>query len=132
LEPTDDTAIPLVPTWSVDELLSSYPKPSISPETFARLHELSALISPEGGTPEYVRLSRELGDLVKLVEAVRLADLPHEEGTIPDGRVRAEGTHIRLEDVKDAEGVEDVLPQSELMARAAQTRDGFYEILTDR
>ena len=66
LAPTDDTAIPLKPTWSINKLLESYPKPSLSPETIARLHKLSALVPPVEGTPEHARLTRELNDLVNL------------------------------------------------------------------
>jgi hypothetical protein len=132
LVPTDETGIPLQPTWSVDELLSSYPKPSIAPEMLARLHTLCALRSPVEGSTEHARLSHELGDLVKLVEAVRLADVPQEEGTIPDGRVRAETSRIALEREEDIYNIEDALPQEALLARAARTRDGFYEIPTNR
>ncbi|KAH9999361.1 hypothetical protein BJV77DRAFT_1064268 [Russula vinacea] len=73
---TDDCAIPLKPTWSVDELLSSYPRPTISSSALRRLHVLSALIPPEEGTSAHSRLTRELEDLVKLVESVRLFNTP--------------------------------------------------------
>ncbi|KAF8268262.1 hypothetical protein EI94DRAFT_1915594, partial [Lactarius quietus] len=73
---TDDCAIPLKPTWSVDDLLSSYPRPTISSLALDRLHVLSALIPPEEGTPEHAKLIRELEDLVKLVESVRLFNVP--------------------------------------------------------
>ena len=72
---TDSHAIPTRPTWSVNELLSSYPKPQISPATLKHLHELSALIPPEEGTPEHAKLTAEMENLVKLVEAVKLVDV---------------------------------------------------------
>ncbi|VDB92626.1 unnamed protein product [Peniophora sp. CBMAI 1063] len=131
LVPTDDTGIPLQPTWSVDELLASYPKPIISPDTLSRLHRLSALVPPANGTAGHSRLTQELEELVKLVEAVRLAEAPEgAAGEIPDGRVMAVEASIPLDRVPDA--AEDVLPREELLARAARTRDGLYEIPNDR
>lgn len=130
LVPTDDTGIPLQPTWSVDELLASYLKPTISPETLSRLHRLSALVPPAEGTPEHARLTHELEELVKLVEAVRLAKAPETADEIPDGRVMALDACISLDRLPEAE--EDALPQKELLARAVRTRDGFYEIPNER
>ncbi|KAF9815544.1 hypothetical protein IEO21_04544 [Rhodonia placenta] len=71
---TDACGIPVRPTWSVDELLSSYPKPTIPPSTLKRLHELAALVPPVEGTPEHTKLTREMEGLVRLVEAVKLVD----------------------------------------------------------
>ncbi|KZV76649.1 hypothetical protein PENSPDRAFT_679996 [Peniophora sp. CONT] len=131
LVPTDDTGIPLQPTWSIDELLASYPKPTISAETLSRLHRLSALVPPAEGTPEHARLTHDLEELVKLVEAVRLAEVPEETADeIPDGRIMATDACIPLDRVPEVE--EDALPREELLARAARTRDGFYEIPNDR
>ena len=96
---TDENAIPIRPTWSVNELLSSYPRPAISPATLKHLHALSALIPPEEGSPEHAKLTEEIQDLVKLVEAVKLVDTKSVGNTndIPDGRIWAEGTGIDLE-----------------------------------
>ena len=71
---TDSCGIPVQPTWSVNTLLSSYLTPTISSATLSRLHDLSALIPPADGTQEHSILKREMEDLVKLVEAVRLVD----------------------------------------------------------
>ena len=106
---TDSCGIPIHPTWSVNELISSYPTPTITSATLKRLHELSALIPPVEGTTEHGTLKREMEDLVKLVEAVKLVDLSDDtgegsaEGLIPDGRVWAEGTGIQPTDLPPAE-----------------------------
>src|SRR6266403_262481 len=90
---TDDCAIPLKPTWSVDDLLSS---------SLHRLHILSALIPPKEGTLAHSRLTRELEDLVKLVESVRLFNAPGASSTVDttlDSRIWAEGMGIDLQKV---------------------------------
>ena len=95
---TDENAITIRPTWSVNELLSSYPRPAISPATLKHLHALSALIPLEEGFPERAKLTKEMQDLVKLVEAVRFVDTDSvcDENDVPDGRIWAEGTGIDL------------------------------------
>ena len=125
--------IPLHPTWSVNDLLSSYPTPTITSSTLKRLHELSALVPPEEGTPEHDSLKRELEDLIKLVEAVKLVSLGDEvsaEKQIPDGRVWAEGTGIRSTDVPaEADGE---VTGSALLRFANRTSDGLYVVDADR
>lgn len=134
--PTDNFGIPLKPTWSVNELLSSYPTPTITPATLKRLHELSALVPPEEHTQEYATLKREMEGLVKLVEAVKLADLNRgdgsvaKDGDIPDGRIWAE-----------ASGIQSLPPQVDipgeitgagLLQFAERTTDGLYIVDADR
>jgi hypothetical protein len=127
---TDQYGIPLKPTWSVQELLSSYPAPSITPATFKRLHELSALLPPEEGTPDYARLKHELEDLIKLVEATKLIKVEDTESTgIPDGRVVAEGSGIPL-DRTPHHG--DVARGQNLLSYASRSTDGMYVIETNR
>ncbi|KZS98098.1 hypothetical protein SISNIDRAFT_481960 [Sistotremastrum niveocremeum HHB9708] len=70
----DELGVPVRPTWSVNELLSSYPKPTLSDEKFKRLHELSALVPPQEGTPEHAELKSRMEELIRLVEAVKLVD----------------------------------------------------------
>ncbi|KAF8915848.1 hypothetical protein CPB85DRAFT_1387283 [Mucidula mucida] len=70
----DECGVPLRPTWSVNELLSSYPKPILSDDALVRLHQLSALIPPKEGSSEFRKLKAEMEDLVKLVEAVKLVN----------------------------------------------------------
>ncbi|KAH7931275.1 hypothetical protein BV22DRAFT_998751 [Leucogyrophana mollusca] len=130
---TDSCGIPLEPTWSVKELLSSYPTPSISPATFRRLHELSALQPPTEGSPEYNSLKSELEELVKLVEAVKLIKIEDTgDGLIPDGRIWAEGTGIPLTHTSN-EGEETCSDQGQdLLSHASRTSDGMYVVEADR
>jgi hypothetical protein len=132
---TDDCAIPLKPSWSVDELLSSYPRPTISPPALRRLHALSALIPPEEGTPEHVKLSRELEDLVKLVESVRLFKGPGASNpvdTAVDARVWAEGSGIDLKKTPPGDRDQEALDPTDLLSHARRTEDGLYVIHSDR
>ena len=126
---TDSCGIPLQPTWSVNELLSSYPSPTISTTTFKQLHALSALIPPEEGTLEHDELKRELEDLVKLVEAVKLVKVEevYENG---DGRIWAEGTGIPLSGstTENAKSME----APSLLRHATRIHDGFYVVDADR
>ncbi|KAF8843167.1 hypothetical protein BDN67DRAFT_964817 [Paxillus ammoniavirescens] len=128
---TDACGIPLKPTWSVRELLSSYPSPSISSATLKRLHELSALVPPTEGTPEYDLMKKELEELVRLVEAVKFIKAEDSAvGSIPDGRIWAEGSGIPLTKVVDAKN--DEVHGRELLKHASRTIDGMYIVETDR
>jgi hypothetical protein len=132
---TDDCAIPLKPSWSVDDLLSSYPRPTISPSTLRRLHVLSALIPPKEGTLEHVKLSCELEDLVKLVESVKLFKGPGASSpvdTAVDARVWAEGSGIDLKKAPPWDRDQEALDRTELLSRASRTEDGLYVIYSDR
>ncbi|KAH9927114.1 uncharacterized protein BXZ73DRAFT_90806 [Epithele typhae] len=127
----DSTCIPLKPTWSVNKLLSSYPRPTITPSTLKRLHELSALIPPAEGTPQHDKLTREMEELVKLVEAVKLVDVSDvaEDGAVPDGRIWVAGEGINLDaptqDVDEVDG-------RALLAHASRTIDGMYVVESDK
>jgi len=132
---TDDCAIPLKPVWSVDDLLSSYPRPTISPPALRRLHVLSALIPPEEGTPEHIKLTRELEDLVKLVESVRLfkgPGAPSAVDTAVDARVWAEGEGIDLKQAPRGDRDREALDPAELLSQASRTENGLYVIHSDR
>jgi hypothetical protein len=101
----DHVKIPVEPTWSVRELLGSYPYPKIDDETLDKLHRLSALTPPpstttannSGEKDERSDLKAHLEGLVKLVNAVRLADVSDATGKlqseveretgVPDGRI---------------------------------------------
>ncbi|KAI0722190.1 hypothetical protein C8T65DRAFT_134757 [Cerioporus squamosus] len=132
LAEVDFTGIPLKPTWSVHELLSSYPRPTVPAATLKRLHELSALIPPLEGTPEHVKLTQEMEELIRLVEAVKLVDVSEvaEDGPVPDGRTWASGEGVR----RDAE----VLPETEavsgrsLLHHASRTIDDLYVVEADK
>ncbi|KAK2466445.1 hypothetical protein APHAL10511_002087 [Amanita phalloides] len=120
---TDTCGIPLKPTWSVYELLSSYPKPAISSATLKHIHELSALIPPEEGTPEYEKMQQELGELVKLVEAVKLVDT---DGVQFTRRDYEEDWDRTMEKAADGE-----MGQS-LLVHASRTAEGLYIVDADR
>ena len=126
----DATGIPLKPTWSVNELLSSYPRPTITPATLKRLHELSALIPPVEGTPDHAKLTREMEELVKLVEAVKLVDISRhaEDNSVPDGRIWAIGESVQLDALAEAEGIDG----RTLLPHATRTMDGLYVVESDK
>ncbi|KIK65587.1 hypothetical protein GYMLUDRAFT_39063 [Collybiopsis luxurians FD-317 M1] len=124
---TDSYGLPIEPVWSVNELLSSYPKPHLSPETFKHLHNLSALIPPEEGTPEFIKLKKELEELVRLVEAVKL--------------VNTEG--VQLSELRPVlgDGAEEEVQEEEkevtetgraLLKYASRTSDEFYVVEADK
>jgi Asp-tRNA(Asn)/Glu-tRNA(Gln) amidotransferase C subunit len=129
---TDECGIPLQPTWSVDELLTSYPRPTLSSDALTRLHTLSALIPPEENTLEHSEMKSEMEDLIKLVEAVKLVDTEgmDEDGVVPDGRVWADGTGIPLSGAETVE--EDCVDGSSLLCHAARTSNGLYVVEADR
>ena len=131
---TDEHGIPARPRWSVNELLSSYPKPTISPVTLKHLRTLGTLSPPEGGSPDHAKLMEEMQNLVKLVGAVKLADVDSVDDAhgVPDGRIWAEGTSIDL-------GVEPIpVDESEVQGRDLLkyarnvSPEGLYFIDSDR
>ncbi|KAH9894393.1 hypothetical protein C8Q73DRAFT_790938 [Cubamyces lactineus] len=134
LTEVDASGIPLKPTWSVNELLSSYPRPTITPAMLKRLHELSALLPPEEGTLEHTKLTEEVEDLVKLVEAVKLVDVGEvAEDGVPDGRIWAKGEGINLKAVPHDDAVDsEAAGGRALLAHASRTMDGFYVVETDK
>lgn len=135
---TDSHGIPVRPTWSVNELLSSYPKPTITAATLEHLHELSALIPPEEGTPEHQKLTDEMENLIKLVEAVKLVDpelLPQtKDGEVPDGRIWAEGFGIELtrEKSSGSPAAQGEVHGQALLDYAARTENNLYVVDADR
>ncbi|RPD66702.1 hypothetical protein L227DRAFT_1109 [Lentinus tigrinus ALCF2SS1-6] len=132
LAEVDSTGIPLSPTWSVHELLSSYPRPTISPAILKRLHELSALVPPSEGTTEHAKLTQEMEELVRLVEAVKLVDVSEvaEDGPVPDGRTWASGEGVRL----DAQALEkaQIVGGRALLEHASRTMDDLYVVQADK
>lgn len=133
----ENDPVPSQPTWSVHELLSSYPRPSISPTTFEKLHHLSALIPPEEGSDEHMRLKHELEEMVRLVDAVRLVDtssVATEDGIIPDGRVRPEEEGIMLASNSREMEFEDPETESgtQLLKHASRTKNGCYVVEAER
>ncbi|KAJ7276105.1 hypothetical protein B0H12DRAFT_1083654 [Mycena haematopus] len=112
---TDSCGIPHRPTWSVNELLSSYPVPSLAPRTLKHLHDLSALVPPEEGTTKYRKLNTELEELIRLVEAVKMRDDPGKQGV-----------ELILAHKSPPNGGRS------LLKHAARTRDGFYIVDADK
>ena len=131
---TDEDGIPVRPTWSVNDLLSSYPKPTISPATLKHLHTLSALIPPEEGSPEHKRLTEEMQELVKLVEAVKLVNTDSVDGGdgIPDGRIWAEGTGINLDAEPILANEKEVQGRDLLKYAKNVSSEGLYLVDSDR
>ena len=131
---TDEYGIPIRPTWSVNKLLSSYPKPAISPATLKHLHALSALIPPEEGSPEHAKLTEEMQDLVKLVEAVKLVNTETvgDENNIPDGRIWAEGTGVDLDAEPITADKDEVQGRGLLKYAKKVSPEGLYLIDSDR
>ncbi|KAI0092458.1 hypothetical protein BDY19DRAFT_903275 [Irpex rosettiformis] len=133
LAAVDEDGIPLRPTWSVNELLSSYPRPTISPSTLKRMYKLSALVPPAEGTREHADITRELEDLVKLVEAVKLVHVDEKvaytDHGIPDGRIWEEGTGIPLEkSSKPGAVVKEEAHGRALLEHAQRTHNGLYVV----
>ncbi|KAI0047300.1 hypothetical protein FA95DRAFT_1582714 [Auriscalpium vulgare] len=133
----NDLAIPLKPTWSVDKLLSSYPRPTIPSPTLERLHRLSSLRPPETGTKEHQLLSGELEDLVKLVEAVKIADVGAAEPAlgnelVPDGRIWPDHAGIELGERSAGEVPAETLESQQLLSHATRTENGLYSITSGR
>ncbi|KAF7301539.1 hypothetical protein MIND_00719400 [Mycena indigotica] len=119
---TDTAGIPTSPTWSVNELLASYPRPTLSTHALTRLHNLSALVPPKENSPEHAKLKSELEDLIRLVEAVKLVDTT---GVSPYRRGTISSTHPQPQPQSAEDG-------RALLKHAKQTKDGFYVVNTDR
>lgn len=128
-----DNLIPSKPTWSVNELLTSYPKPTLSDAALQHMHVLSALIPPEEGSPEYVKLKAEMEEMIILVEAVRLSKSAGKEPAPLHSQ--RQDLHTVTQRDKDEEKV--VVPVAEvvgrdLMKHAAKTKDDLYIVESDR
>jgi hypothetical protein len=129
---TDSCGIPVRPTWSVNQLISSYPSPTLSSGTLKHLHALSALIPPQEGSLEHETLKEELEDLVKLVEAVKLVHVGDEGVAVNDGRIWAQDTGIPLSerDTRDIDG--DGAKGRELLRHTTRTSDALYVVDAER
>ncbi|PVG03698.1 hypothetical protein CPB86DRAFT_869569 [Serendipita vermifera] len=126
--------MPIEPTWSVRELLDSYPYPKIDDQTLDKLHRLSALTPPSATTitnnanekDERSALKFHLEGLVKLVNAVRMADVSEatnklqseveRETRVPDGRIYPLPQNITL-------GSKQTRPEGLANKSEGQTKD---------
>lgn len=124
----DACGIPLEPTWSVDKLLSSYTKPTLSSTTLIRLHELSALIPPSEGTPEHNALKQEMEEFIRLVEAVKLVDT---KGVHPAAH-RNEENKDGQPSYCESPSAQKELSGRDLLKHASRTLNGFYVVDSDR
>lgn len=131
---TDDLGMPLEPTWSVKDLLASYPAPTLEPETLKRLHKLSALSPPEEGTAEFDTLRKDLAEMIRLVEAVKTIELPKDGNGIADGRIWPEARGMPLGEAESGGALD--LPQEakgrSLLDAATNVKDGLYLVETER
>ncbi|KAF9468889.1 hypothetical protein BDZ94DRAFT_1132367, partial [Collybia nuda] len=122
----DVDGIPFQPTWSVNELLSSYQKPVLSFATLKRLHELSALIPPTEETPKHQTLRREMEDLITLVEAVKLVDTDSVQ-------IRRRHKAEEKKQYQSIAGIQEWESSGEsLLQHAARTSDNFYVVDADK
>lgn len=129
----DSFGIPTSPTWSVNELLSSYPTPTLTPQTIHRLHELSALSPPPEGSPELQTLTTELTELVRLVEAVKLVEVDtlSSLGEIPDARIWNEGAQpLVLEATTLGGGRKNFRHAGNIVKHARRWQQGYYIVET--
>lgn len=113
------------PTWSVHELLSTYPAPKLAPELLTRLHKLSALMPPSEDSDAFRTLQREMEELVRLVEAVKLVDT---SGIGSDGRIWPHGRGIDLSEAQINGG--EVAEEKDILKHATKTANGLYIVDT--
>ncbi|KAF4602358.1 hypothetical protein EYR40_005563 [Pleurotus pulmonarius] len=122
---TDSLRIPLRPTWSVNDLLSSYPTPRVDHAELEQLHKLSALIIPEKDSDEYYKLKGDLEELVRLVEAVKLVDTEGVE--LAEAVVSADAPPEG-----DLEETQEHTPRGrELLKYAHRVKEELYVVDTD-
>ncbi|KAF8583950.1 hypothetical protein K439DRAFT_1258801, partial [Ramaria rubella] len=129
---TDELGLPLSPSWSVHALISSYPSPRLTSATVTQLHKIAALIPPEEDTADFKELKAEMEDLVRLVEAVRMApnDVNKADGP-SDGIVRSQDKEVEL---RGARNEIDGSPPfgRELLKHTRRTEDGYYLVDSSR
>jgi hypothetical protein len=136
----DEFGIPIKPTWSVRSLLASYPSPSINDETFDKLHRLAALRAPEKDSKDREVLREEMEGLVRLVGAVRIAEVNGEkmgeEQGLVDGRIYPLPQTIELgRKTKDEhlDGAEELpeLPNGRVLLKHSRTANQTAYVLPD-
>ncbi|KIM25614.1 hypothetical protein M408DRAFT_331142 [Serendipita vermifera MAFF 305830] len=134
----DEFGIPTQPTWSVKSFLASYPSPAIDDETLDKLHRLSALKAPEKGSEEREVLRGEMEQLVRLVGAVRVADIPTDEGDgFMDGRIYPLSQKIdfahkpKPKDAGELVDSGEKLPSGRELLRHSQTANETVYVLPD-
>ncbi|KAG8763358.1 hypothetical protein FRC11_004379 [Ceratobasidium sp. 423] len=128
----DDLSVPLKATWSVGQLLSTYPAPELSDGTFTRLHRLAALDPPDSTSPDKGVLKVELQELLRLIEAVKLVNTSSLDETkqpgLLDSRIWAEGRGMDL-DAPTANHLGEAHGEA-LLKHAKKHIDGQYVVET--
>ena len=127
----DEYGVPTSPSWSVRQLLKDYPAPTLSNATFEKLHKLSALNAPSDPAKRE-SLRRQLEELIKMVNAVRVAPLPDDrtDGKIEDGRIWPEDYGIDLERTVQPPR-EDEPHGRELLAHSRVSNGDWVYVLPD-
>ena len=123
LHETDSCGLPLRPTWSVTQLLSSYHSPTLSTTTVNRLYELSSLVPPGEGSSNYNALKQNLEGMIKLVEAVRLVDT----SDLLVGRSEQEDMDLVAPQTTPSGEIGQVL-----LKHASRISDRFYVVNSER
>ncbi|KAG8931715.1 hypothetical protein FRC02_002321 [Tulasnella sp. 418] len=133
---TDELGLPIKPTWSVQSLLSSYPPPTLDGAILTKLHGLAALSPPPHESPEFEKLRGDLVELIRLVEAVKTAELGEPKSSdegIPDGRIWQKDRCMTFEEDVVVAGTLGIEPGGqELMEHAKQQTNGFYTVPSSR
>ena len=111
-------------TWSVNELLSTYPAPTLQPATLTRLHKVSALTPAPEDSAEFSKLKFEVEELVRLVEAVKLVDASHASS---DGRILEAERGLPMQP-EEASNLSEKSAQNgtRLLQHASRTAGSFY------
>jgi Asp-tRNA(Asn)/Glu-tRNA(Gln) amidotransferase C subunit len=123
--PSDSFEHLTTPTWSVHELLSTYPAPKLEPELLTRLHKMSALKAPAEDSDAFNTLKGEMEELIRLVEAVKLVDTT---GVPSDGRIWPIGRGIDLDSARAKNEVST--GEQDILRHATKTFNGYYVVDT--
>jgi Asp-tRNA(Asn)/Glu-tRNA(Gln) amidotransferase C subunit len=131
-------AIPSKPTWSVRELIDSMPEPKLEHETLQKLHDLSALHLPPRDSAEYKTLKKDMENLVRLVDAVRVADFENAGPVLDDSQLAKDEMlgHMVMFDheqmlEEDDRKTQDEIPGGsgrELLSHAQDSRRHLYHV----
>lgn len=123
------------PSWSVNDLLSTYPVPELSSAALVRLHKSSALVPPSESSKEFTQLKSEMQELIRLVEAVKLVDTTAvkdaERGAVSDGKIWAQNRGININPPQDTRAnTEKRSSGRELLKHASKSVDGYFVVET--
>ena|ERR1700733_4616771 len=113
------------PTWSVHQLLSTYPAPKLKPELLTRLHKMSALKAPAEDSDAFRVLRGEMEELVRLVEAVKLVETT---GISSDGRIWPIGRGVDLDSTRAKNELST--GEQDILRHAAKTINDYYIVDT--